>query len=86
MTIELTNEQYQELIELVFLGELIKTMNILPKDYKHMVNLPSTKLKNTILSQAKQFNSEYLIEYHQELEGQYTLNDGDDLLEKYLGM
>jgi hypothetical protein len=48
-TIELTQEQYQELIELVFIADTIKTMHIAPKGYEQMINQPSTKLKNLIL-------------------------------------
>lgn len=70
-TIELSKEQYQELIELVFIADTLKTMNIEPINYEHIINQPSTKLKNYILSQAKKFECEHLIEHHKEMEGQY---------------
>lgn len=84
--IEFSKEQYQELLELVFLGEQLKTMNIVPESYEHIINLPSTKLRNYIFSQAKQFDSEDLIEHHQEMQDQFFLKTGDDLLEEYLDM
>ena len=58
-TIELTASQYQELLELVFLADHLKTMHIVPESYAHLTSLPSTVLKNHIFSKAKQFNSEH---------------------------
>ena len=81
--IELTEEQYQELIELIFLGDHLKTKDIIPTSYEQMINLPSTKLRNYILSQSNKFNSDHLIETHVDLKGQFFLNSSDDLIEEY---
>ncbi len=85
-TIELTELQYQELLELIFLGDQLKTLHIVPESYEHLTGLPSTLLRNHIFSKAKQFNSEYLIEYHQDLKDQYFLKAGDELIEDFIGV
>lgn len=82
-SIEFTALEYQELIELVFLGEYLKTKDVVPENYKQMTSLPSTRLKNQVLSQASKFNSAHLIQYDPELEGQFFLANSDDLLDEY---
>lgn len=82
-SIEFTALEYQELIELVFLGEYLKTKDVVPENYKQMTSLPSTRLKNQVLSQASKFNSEALVVSYPDLQGQFFLANSDDLLDEY---
>ncbi len=83
-SLDLTKEEYKELIELVFLGVSIKTGDIIPESYEQLTNFPSVKLRNKVFSQAKVFDCEHLIHHEENLKGQYFLKEGDNLWFEYL--
>ena len=61
MNLELNNEQYKELIKLIFLGEwVVNAIRENPEDYEF------NETEQNIYSQFKNFKSQDLIEYDQD--------------------
>jgi hypothetical protein len=80
MKIELTEEQYRRLVELVFLGSWfansIETGEGINEDFEEM--------EQVILSYSKQLNMEDLITYDEEFEEYFPTTEFEDIVDPYI--
>lgn len=78
MKIELTNQQYKKLLELLYMGEIVTNISKMSRDEE------TTELMNCILSEYKNFDMEDVIEYNAEYQEYYTAPEFDDILQSSL--
>jgi hypothetical protein len=81
-SITLSKDEYERLVNLLYLGEFIKNMYYIPESYEDIISKPDHQLLQKVFSAADKFDSQDLFEKPDPVLP-LILKNADDLLKKY---